>query len=122
MKNLVGICTYNVSIMVGINNGVYTMLKKDVPPLILIKCACHSLTLAVSYDASECLLRTGISYCTKSQLVFKILVFDNRSIVACMKPPTRWLSIQIAVERIANQWLELKLNFQVTRQNEKYYT
>ena len=33
---------------------------------------------------------------------------------------TRRLSIQIAVERIVNQWLELKLHFQVTKQSKKY--
>ena len=39
-------------------NGVYARLKKAVPPLILIICACHCLQLAMYFAASECLPRT----------------------------------------------------------------
>lgn len=43
LKNLRGIGTDNASVMVGVNNGVYEKLKKDVPNLVLIRCVCHSL-------------------------------------------------------------------------------
>ena len=48
------------SVMVGINNHVHTKLKNDTLSLILIKCACHSLQLAMFYITSECLPRTFI--------------------------------------------------------------
>ena len=67
MSGLIG--KDNVSVMAGINNGVYAELKKDVPLLILIKCACHSLPLAISYTASECFPR--IFLIAESQLIFK---------------------------------------------------
>ena len=61
VANQVGIGNDNASIMAGINNGVYTELKKDVPLLILIKCACPSLPLTISYTASECSPSTFLS-------------------------------------------------------------
>lgn len=47
LNNLIGIGTDNASVMVGAKQSVYTELKKKVPSLILIKCVCHSLQLAV---------------------------------------------------------------------------
>lgn len=35
---------------------------------------------------------------------------------------TRWLSIEIAVSRILEQWLELKTHFDIIRNSEKCYT
>lgn len=49
INKLIGIGTDNASVMVGNKNSVYTQLKKDVPSLILIKCVCHSVQLAVNY-------------------------------------------------------------------------
>ena len=58
VKNLVVVGTDITSVMAGINNGVYTKLKKGAPLLILMQCACHSMQLVMSYAASECLPRT----------------------------------------------------------------
>ena len=58
VKNSVLIGNDNASVMAGINDGVDTELKKDVPLLILIKCAYDFLPLAMSYAASECLPMT----------------------------------------------------------------
>ena len=55
LKKLTAIGTDNASVMVGTNNGVYAKLKKDITSLIFIKCARHSLQLAVSHAAAECL-------------------------------------------------------------------
>ncbi|MGL5028977.1 MAG: hypothetical protein ACRC6C_02585, partial [Wolbachia pipientis] len=38
MSKLRGIGTDNASVMVGINNGVYSQLKEEVPSLVLIRC------------------------------------------------------------------------------------
>ena len=104
---------------------------KVVPSLILMKCACHSVPLSMSYAASGCLPRAFIiaenhnclsnssikqkKYCSLYNAIndnstpFKIPALSQ----------TRWLLIQIEVERIGNQWLELKLHFQMSRQYEK---
>lgn len=43
-----GIGTDNASVMTGVNTGVYKRLKAEIPHLILIRCVCHSIELAVS--------------------------------------------------------------------------
>lgn len=53
IKNLVGIGTDNASVMVATNRSVYTELKKEAPALILIKCLCHSVQLAVSHACKK---------------------------------------------------------------------
>ncbi|KAJ8968828.1 hypothetical protein NQ314_002090 [Rhamnusium bicolor] len=57
INNLIGIGTDNASVMVGVNNGLYTKLKAGVPHLILIRCVCHSLQLSVSHASKECMPR-----------------------------------------------------------------
>lgn len=52
-----GIGTDNASVMVGVNNGVFTKLKEEVPHLVLVRCLCHSLQLSVSAAAKQFLPR-----------------------------------------------------------------
>ena len=60
VKNLVVIGTDNAYVMVWIDNGAYTKLKKNASSLILLRCVCHYLPFAISHTASECLPRTFI--------------------------------------------------------------
>ena len=55
IQNLLAIGTANASVMVGVNNGVYAKLRVKLPHLILTKCFCHSLQLAVSQASRETL-------------------------------------------------------------------
>ena len=57
IKKLVVIGTDNASVIIGVNNGVYKRLKTENSSLILSKCVCHSLQLAISHASSECLPR-----------------------------------------------------------------
>lgn len=57
IKNLKGLGTDNASVMVGVNNGVYKRLKEEVPNLVLIRCICHSIQLAVSAASDDALPR-----------------------------------------------------------------
>lgn len=59
LQNLVGLGTDNASVMIGINNGVYKIMKEEysLPHLILVKCVCHSLQLAVSHASEETIPR-----------------------------------------------------------------
>lgn len=43
LNKLIGVGSGNASVMVGINNGVHAIFKKDNPNLILIKYVRHSL-------------------------------------------------------------------------------
>lgn len=60
LNNLIGIGTDNASTMTGINNGVYVKLKEEIPNLILIRCICYSLQLAVL--ASDLFLPRHLEY------------------------------------------------------------
>lgn len=59
LQNFVGLGTDNASVMIGINNGVYKIMKEEygLPHLILVKCVCHSLQLAVSHASEETIPR-----------------------------------------------------------------
>lgn len=48
MSNLTGIGTDGGSNLCGKKHSLYTLLKKDVPSLQIIKCICHALNLAAS--------------------------------------------------------------------------
>ncbi|CAH1107858.1 unnamed protein product [Psylliodes chrysocephalus] len=50
-----GIGIDNAAVMVGINNGVYAILKKEIPNLILVRRVCHSLQSAVTAASTESL-------------------------------------------------------------------
>lgn len=121
--------------MIGANEGVYEKLKRDKPGLILTKCLCHSLQLAVSHAASEHLPRnlefliseTYNWFCHSSlrQATYKVLyqaINDGHEplkiVQACI---TRWMSIHTAVERVCTQWVELKTHFQIAKLDEKCY-
>lgn len=49
VKKLIGIGTDNANVMVGRNKSVYAELKKENPSLILIRCVCHSVQLAINH-------------------------------------------------------------------------
>lgn len=53
IANLIAIGTDNANIIVGSGRSVYTELKKYAPSLILIKCVCHLMQLAVSYACTQ---------------------------------------------------------------------
>ena len=54
ISNCIPIGTDNACVMVGINNGVHAKLKQEYPHLILMRCVCHSIELAMSYASAEC--------------------------------------------------------------------
>lgn len=130
-----GIGTDNASVMVGINNGVYIKLKEEIPSLIHIPCVCHSLQLAISAAAAETLPRNidflirdtynWFSNSSLRQTQYKILfkaINDGHDPLKIVKAcATRWLSIEMAVNRILTQWMELKTMFGIAKQNEKCY-
>lgn len=135
LNKLQGVGTDNANVMVGINNGVYKILKSELPHLILVKCVCHSIQIATS-SACEMLPRNieflvreiynWFSHSSARQQLYRDIYQTLNDGAEPLKIPracdTRWLSIEPAVTRIIDQWLELKTHFQITRQKEKCYT
>lgn len=135
LHNLIGIGTDNASVMVGINNGVYQKLKEEIPSLVLVRCVCHSLQLAVSQASSRTLPRNleflvsetynWFARSSSRQQAYKDLyqlINDGHNphkiVQACQ---TRWMSIASAVKVICDQWLELKTHFEIARRSESCY-
>lgn len=136
LQKLVAIGTDNASVMTGVNSGVYAKLKSEVPHLILIKCVCHSLQLAVSHATAQCLPR-NLDYLIKETYnwfsnsatrqarykeIFSLMNDGQAPLKLIHLSQTRWLSVESAVVRILQQWLELKTHFGMARHGEKCYT
>ncbi|KAL0830039.1 hypothetical protein ABMA28_003497 [Loxostege sticticalis] len=137
IKNIIGIGTDNATVMTGTTNGVHQLLKtitgKD--NLVLVRCVCHSLQLAMSHASDQTLPRNidfliretynWFSHSSKRQLYYKELYKTMNCGSEPLKIPrlcnTRWISIEPAVVRILDQWEELKLLFQVARSSEQCY-
>jgi hypothetical protein len=54
-------------------------------------------------------------------MLYAILNNDEFPLKLWQCNQTRWLSIETAVNRILDQWLELKTHFNVTRLEERCY-
>ena len=136
INNCLPVGTDSASVLVGVNNGVHAKLKQENSSLILIKCLCHSLQLAVLHASHECLPRnlefliaethnwfskSAVRQCHYKEL-YKTINEGSTPLKIPFNCKTRWLSFQTAVERIVNQWLELKTHFQMTRGSEKCNT
>ncbi|XP_045123965.1 uncharacterized protein LOC123511927 [Portunus trituberculatus] len=133
---MIGIGTDNASVMVGINNGVYKQLKEEVPSLVHIRCICHSVQLAVSHASSvtlprnlEFLVSETYNWFARSSTrqmaykdLFKLINDGHEPLKIVQACHTRWLSIASAVQRICDQWLELKTHFSLTKASENCYT
>jgi len=119
---------------VGINLGVYARLKKDVSHLILIRCMCHSLQLAISTTKTlprniEFLIKETYTWFANSSIrqlnyaqIYQILNDGQEPLKILRATETRWLSIEPAVKRILDQWTELKAHFEISRVNDNCYT
>ncbi|CAH2100390.1 unnamed protein product [Euphydryas editha] len=79
-----GIGTDNAPVMVGVNNGVFSKLKEEVPQLILVRCLCHSLQLAVSAAAREFLPR-NLEFLIRKHIGLVAPFQDNRNMNNCTK-------------------------------------
>uniref|UniRef100_A0A0L8GRN2 Uncharacterized protein n=1 Tax=Octopus bimaculoides TaxID=37653 RepID=A0A0L8GRN2_OCTBM len=134
IKKLLAIGTDNARVMIGVNNGVFQKLK-EVPSLLLFRCVCHSLQLAVSHTCAECLpinleflvseTYKWSSHSSTRQSAYKQLylaINDKEPLKIVNSCTTRWLSIEPVVNRILSQWFELQTHFQTTTTKQKCFT
>lgn len=135
LQKMRGIGTDNASVMVGKDNGVYALLKREIPHLILIPCSCHSMQLALSHSCKEELPahldfifsethnwfhRSSIRQKAYNDLYNTL--YDEDPLKIMQIAGTRWLSIEPVCERILNQWEALTEYFREASVNEKCYT
>lgn len=137
IRNLSGIGTDNAFVMTGINASVYKILKEkyDLKHLILVRCVCHSIQLAVSHASVDTVPRQVEFLIRETHNWFKISSkrqSEYRTLyesLNCGEKPlkilktcdTRWLSIEPAITRILSQWRELTLHFEKSRLSDNCY-
>lgn len=133
-QKMIGLGTDNASVLVGVNNGVYVKLKRSIPHLVLMRCVNHSLQLALSH-ASVNSFPLSIDYIishtynwfahssvrqAKYDHTYSLLNEGNENHLQFVrKSDTRWISVEPAVDRIVNQWVELKTFFTEVAITEK---
>lgn len=137
VKNLVGIGTDNAQSMTGRTNGVYAKLKAkyDLKNLVLVRCVCHSLQLAVSAaskkelpEGLEFLIKESHNWFANSSIrrkryaqIYELINNEKTPLNIPKMSNTRWLSIERAVNVILKSWLELKLLFNTLKPEEKCF-
>ncbi|KAL0195174.1 hypothetical protein M9458_008746, partial [Cirrhinus mrigala] len=136
-EKLLGIGTDNAFVMTGVNNGVHKVLKEEygLKDLVLIRCVCHSLQLAVSHASNDTIPRS-VEYLVREtynwfsvspkrreayKAIYETINCGEKPLQITKVCATRWLSIEPAVSRILDQWEELRLHFSVTKSSEHCY-
>lgn len=131
-QKLLGIEVDNASVNTGVSIGVCELL----PHLVMIRCVCHSLQLALSYSVGERLPRAldymiseiynWFGHSCKRKILYARLyesLNDGETPLQISRVcDTRWISLETAVTRILGQWKELRLHFEIARSSEKCYS
>ncbi|CAG5090262.1 Similar to ZNF862: Zinc finger protein 862 (Homo sapiens), partial [Cotesia congregata] len=117
LKNLVGIEVDSANVNVGANHSVSTLLREDLPDIIVIKCICHSLHLCAKKAAE--LLPRQLEYLIRE--THNWFSHSNPKKIAGLSG-TRWLARYSAIDTILSQWDELKLLFELSKSKEKCLT
>lgn len=121
-KNLFGFAADNAATMMGHKAGVQQKLLEFNPTLYVFGCSCHTLDLCSSAacaklpNSVEELTRDIYSYfshsCKRIDSFKEYQLFTETQPHRILRPSqTRWLSLQLVVDRILEQWAALKLFF-----------
>ena len=137
LRNLTAIGTDGASNWCGCNHSVYTLLKRDVPNLQLMKCTCHSLHLcsvkasdelpgSVEYLAREVYSWFGSSPFRRIDYkkTFDAINFGDHARIfhqMIQLSRTRWLAFYDVVKRLLEQWTELLTHFRLFCNADKCY-
>ncbi|XP_075161555.1 E3 SUMO-protein ligase KIAA1586-like [Haematobia irritans] len=124
-KRIIGFGADGEATMTGKRNSVASRFKKEIPHLFVIKCVCHSLALCSSKAALrlpssvETLTRQIYNYIAESPKrintfaeIQTLLEFKPRKILHPAQ--TRWLSLEMVVNRILDLYEPLKIYFAFT--------
>ena len=122
LENLIGFAADGASNIMGVHNSLCSRLRVVAPGVTILKCTCHSLHLCASQAAKtlprmcEDLIRNIYTYFSHSAK--RVNEFKEFQSFCEVKPhkllhaaQTRWLSLEMAVNRVVEQWQPLKLYF-----------
>ena len=122
IENIIGYAADTANVMFGQHNSVMSQLRERIPNLFAMKCICHSAHLCASH-ACEKLPRciedmTRDIYAYFSHSAKRIAEFEKFQDFANVEPhkilkpaQTQWLSLNMCVSRILEQWDALLLFF-----------
>lgn len=122
IENMIGFAADNASVMMGKKNGLQAKFKQIIPHVFVMGCVCHSFNLCSSAackmlpSSVEEFCRDVCNYFSHSSNRLKDL--KKCQMFAKIEPhkmlklsQTRWLSLQMVVNRILEQWNALLLFF-----------
>eukprot|EP00794_Sanderia_malayensis_P011694 gene11694-12910_t len=122
ISNIIGFSSDTCNVMFGEFNGLATLMSKDIPGLVAIKCSCHMIHLCASHaclklsTSLEDLCRNIYAHFSRSSLRQKefkqfqeFVEAEPHKILSCGQ--TRWLSLESCISRILEQWAALQLYF-----------
>lgn len=134
LKQCFALGTDGASNLCGRHQSVYTLMKRDIPELLLVKCICHSLHLVCSHASEELpscidhMLRETYNWFHRSALrkeaymeIYKLINDGKEPLQLVPLSGTRWLARSNSVKRILDQWSSLKLHFEIAASScDKY--
>ena len=133
LSKCVGFAADTTNVMFGSHNSIVSRLRERNPNLILVKCVCHSISLAVSRSTKllpkqlEQVVRECNSYFSHSSKRLHDLK-DFQDFMHCQQQrilklhDIRWLSLSACVSRILEQWGALHLYFQLAHTEDKLHS
>ena len=133
INNCIAIGTDNACVILGFNNGVYAKLKQENHSLILMRCVCHTIQLAMPIAYAECLSRNwvhiiaeALNWHAKSSVRqyqynehHNVIKDGTKSSTISSDRKSRWMFIQPAVE---NMVAGIKSSFKMVGLNNECYS
>lgn len=134
LNHCFAIGTDGASNLCGQHHSFYTLLKKDISDLVLVKCVCHSLHLVCSHASEKMpsnidyMLRETYNWFHRSAIrreayldIYKLLNDGNEPLQLVPLSGTRWLARSNSVKRVLDQWDVLKTHFEIASSScDKY--
>ena len=134
-EKCIGLATDGCNAMCGRNNSVITKFREKLPRIVHIKCICHSIQLCSSYALKvmprnvEFMVAETYSWFAHStarqqkyRQLYACINVGDAPLKILKLSATRWLSIAPCVDRVIDQFTELKLHFQLAKDEERNYT
>ena len=122
MSNIIGYASDTCNTMFGQHNSVSTLLKSEVPHVLLVKCSCHMIHLYASHacqkmsksleeeDTCRQIYNHFNTPYLRQQDLLEFQMFVGVKPHKLLKiGQTRWLSLESCVERVLEQWDALQL-------------
>ncbi|XP_074105446.1 protein FAM200A-like [Cotesia typhae] len=114
LEQIIGLACDNASVMIGKRNSFKILMTEKIPNLLTLSCICHSLALASKEACSKIPIEvhdflTNVSFIKNSPKRSALFAdfqdcYEENPTKLVRFAATRWLSRQIAITRVLNNW------------------